>query len=71
MRFKNLKGKPKKENPKRTISASGGPGPLQMVSKPGIGRCASKEVVLQRRVNLMGVPHRLEKGARASENAGP
>ena len=29
MRFKALRGSPK-ESPKRTISASGGPGPLQV-----------------------------------------
>ena len=32
-RFKNLEGKPERESPKRTISASGGSGLLQMVSE--------------------------------------
>ena len=40
--FKN-QGKPERENPKRTVSASGGLGPLQMVSEPDTGRCASEE----------------------------
>ena len=50
MCFKNFKGKPERESPKRTISASGGLGPglLQMVSEPDIVRCASEEVELQR-----------------------
>ena len=33
------------ESPKRTISVSGGPGPLQMVSKLDTGQCASEDVV--------------------------
>ena len=36
------------ENPKKTISASGGPGPLQMVSELDIGRCVSEEAVPRR-----------------------
>ena len=43
MRFKNLEGKPERENPKRTISTSGRLGPLQMISEPHIGRCANEE----------------------------
>ena len=71
MRFKILEGKPERENPKRTISASGGDGLLQMVSKPNTGRCASKDVGPRRGVDLVGVPHQLEKGMSVSEDAGP
>ena len=41
-------GKPERERPKRTMSASGGSGALQMVSEPYIGQCA----------NLLAVPRR-------------
>ena len=34
-------------------------------------RCASKDAGLQRRVNLVAVPHQLEKGTSVIENAGP
>ena len=34
MRFKNIEGKPERESPKKTISASSGFGLLQMVSEP-------------------------------------
>ena len=44
MRFKNLEGKPIRENPKRIVSASGGLGPLQIVSESNTGRFFSKEV---------------------------
>ena len=47
-RFKNLEGKPRREGPKRTISANGGLGPLQMVTKPDTGRYASKEADMRR-----------------------
>ena len=73
MCFKNLEGKPKRESPKRTVSASGGPQSLQMVSEPDIGRCAREEAVPRRGVDtrwcaskdtgsgrgvdLVGVPH--------------
>ena len=70
-RFKNLERKPERENPKRTISASGGPRLLQMVSEPDTGRCASEDAVSRREVDLVGVPHRLEKGTSANEDAGP
>ena len=46
--FKNLEGKPERESPKRTISANGGLGLLQLVSEPDTGRCASKEAKPQR-----------------------
>ena len=46
MRFKNLEGKPEKESPKRTISASSGLEPLQIISEIDIGRCASEEAEL-------------------------
>ena len=48
MRFKNLEGKPERKSPKRTISASGGLGLLQMVSEPDTERCASKEAEIRR-----------------------
>ena len=38
----------RKGSPKRTISASGGLGPLQKLSEPDIGRCASEEAEPQR-----------------------
>ena len=41
--FKNLERKSERESPKRTISASGGLGPLQMESKPDTERCASEK----------------------------
>ena len=41
--FKNLERKPKRESAKKTVSASGGLRLLQMVSKPGSGRCTSEE----------------------------
>ena len=43
MHFKNLKGKPERKSPKRTISANGGLGLLQVVSEPDAGWCASEE----------------------------
>ena len=46
MRFKNLKGKPEREIPKRTTYASGGFGLLEMVSEPGFGRCVSEDAGL-------------------------
>ena len=49
MRFKNLVGKPERESPKRTISASGELELLQMVLEPDTERCASKDVGPQRR----------------------
>ena len=45
------KGKPERESPKRTISASGGSGSLQMVSEADTGRCASLLAVLRRGVD--------------------
>ena len=50
MRFKNLEGKPERENP-RIISASRGLGLLQMVSEPDTKRCAREEVEPQRKVD--------------------
>ena len=73
MKHPLFEGKPERESPKRTISASGRLGPLQMVSEPDTGRCASEEAVPrkgvdtkrcasknagpQRGVNLVGVSH--------------
>ena len=59
-----MEGKPKRENPKRTISASGGLGLLQLVLEPGTERCVAEDTGLRR-----GFPHRLEKGTSASEDA--
>ena len=42
MRFKNHARKSERESPKRTISVSGGLGPLQIVSKLDTGQCASE-----------------------------
>ena len=50
-RFKNREGKLGRKNPKRTISTSGGLRPLQIVSEPDTGRCASEEVEPQRGVD--------------------
>ena len=47
---KNLEGKFKSKNSKRTISASGGFRPLQMLSKSDIEQCVSENVVHGRRV---------------------
>ncbi|KAG7024023.1 hypothetical protein SDJN02_15052, partial [Cucurbita argyrosperma subsp. argyrosperma] len=75
-------GKPERESPKRTISTSGGSRPLQMVSEPDTGRCASLLAVPRRGVDTRRcaskdagprrgvVPHRLEEGKSASEDAG-
>ena len=50
------------KSPKRTISASGGPGSLQMVSELDTGRCAS----------LLAVPRRgVDTRRCASKDAGP
>ena len=54
-----LEGKPKRESPKRTISAGGGLGPLQMVSEPDTGRCVSEEAELRRGWTRDGVPARM------------
>ena len=43
MCFKKLEGKPETESLKRTISASDGLGPLQMVLELDIGRCANED----------------------------
>ena len=49
-------------SPKRTISANGGPGPLQIISEPETGQCAS----------LLAVPQRwVDTRQCASKNAGP
>ena len=61
--------------------------PLQMVSEPDTERCASllavprrgvdmrrcvsKDARPQKGVDLGAIPHRLEKGKKASEDAGP
>ena len=74
-----------RESPKRTISASSGLGPLQIVSEPDTGRCANKEAEPRRGVDMRrcackdagpwrgmdrGVSHWLEKGTSVSENIG-
>ena len=68
-RFEILEGKPEKESSKKTISTSGGFGLLQMISMPGIGRCASEDAGHRRRVDCE-IPHRLEGGMSASEDTG-
>ena len=80
--FKNLEGKPERESPKRTISASGGLEQLQMISEPDTKRCASEKAESRRGVDTRqcaskdtgprrgvdwGIPHRLEKGTSAGE----
>ena len=85
-RFKNFEGKPKRESPKRIISASGGLGPLQMVSEPDTGQCASKGTEPRREVDTeqcasadvgprrgveCEISHRLERGTSASDDIGP
>ena len=54
--------------PKRTISTSGGLGQLQMVSELDTGQCASEEARPLRGVSCK-IPHRLEKGTSANEDA--
>ena len=51
MHFKNLEGKTEREDPKRTISASGRLGPLQMVSELDTEGCANEEAESQREVD--------------------
>ena len=48
---------------KRTISANGGLGLLQMVSEPDIGRCASEDAGPPKKVDYE-IPHRLERGTK-------
>ena len=50
---------------KRTISTSGGFEPLQMVSKPNTGQCASEDVGPSRGVDCE-IPHRLERETKHS-----
>ena len=59
MRFEDLEGKPEMESPKRTISASGGLGLLQMVSELDTERCVSKDARPPRGVDCE-ISHRLE-----------
>ena len=85
MCFKNFGRKLERKSPERKISASGEFGLLQMVSESDIGRWASEEAEPRRRVDMRqcvskdagpqrevdeGVPHQLEKGKSARENAG-
>ena len=58
--LKNLR-KPKRENSKKTISASGGLEPLQMVREPGTEWCANKDIGPRKRV-VWEIPHRLKRG---------
>ena len=84
--LKTLEGKPERESQKRTISASGGLGPLQWYQSqrsddvparrlfPEGGdtrRCATKDAEPLKEVDWVGVPHRLEKGSSASNDASP
>ena len=64
-RFKNLEGKLGRESPKRTISTCAGLGLLQMVSEPDVGRCASEDTGLPRRVDCE-IPDLLECGTKHS-----
>ena len=59
MRFLNLEGKPERESPKTTMSASGGHGLLQMVLEPGSRRYVSEDVGPPRGVDCE-IPHWLE-----------
>ena len=54
-----------RKNLKRTISASGGLGLLQMVSEPDIGQCASEDAEPRRGVDCE-IPHRLERRTKHS-----
>ena len=56
---------PERESPKRTISASGEFGLLQMVSEPDTGRYASEDAGPRREVDCE-IPHRLEGGTKHS-----
>ena len=58
--FENAEGKPKRKNPKKTISASGRLWLLQMVSEPDTERCAKGEAESQREVDTR---RRASKGA--------
>ena len=54
-----------RNGPKRTISTSGGLGMLQMVSKPGMERCASEDDGPSRGVDCE-IPHRLGRETKYS-----
>ena len=65
MRFKNFEGKPERESPKRTISASGGFGLLQMILELDIGQCVNEDVGPPRGLDCE-IPHQLERGMKHS-----
>ena len=54
-----------RNGPKRTISASGEFGVLQMVSEPDTGRCANENVEPPMGLDCE-IPHRLERGTKHS-----
>ena len=76
MRFKNLERKSERGNPKMTIFANGGLGPLQIVLESDTEQCASEkaepleggghEVVCEK--GHWSVPHCLEKGMSVNED---
>ena len=63
--LKTLRGSRKGKSPKRIISASGGLGPLQMVSEPDTRQCVSKDAGPRRGVDCE-IPRRLERGTKHS-----
>ena len=64
-RVLKLEGKPGRVSIKRTISASGGFGLLQMVSEPDTGQCASEDAGSPREVDYE-IPRWLEKRTKHS-----
>ena len=65
MHFKIVRLTAIRNEPKRTISTSGGLGLLQIVSEPVTGRYPSKDAESPRRVDCE-ILHRLDKGTKYS-----
>ena len=57
MRFKTMRLTTIRNEPKRTIFASGWLGLLQIVSEPNTGRCVSKDARLPSRGVNYEIPH--------------
>ena len=51
-RVLKFEGKHERESPKKTVSASGGSGSLQMVSEPDTGRCVNLLAILGRGLDM-------------------
>ena len=69
MRFKTVRLTTIRNQPKRTISTSGGLRLLQMVSEPDTERCASEDASPQR--GWIGLLQMVSEPGCASEDASP